>query len=838
MTSPALRVGSLRGAASPEAGFSASRALAGILQTLAAEHPDSNFDNTASALRHWARPCLEGRGLSLRAAFSQLDLAQQAALRRRLGTRVEEFLALSEESDPALFGEALSAMAGGAARAGEAGTAILLYDFLSRTAGPLAPRLDAAVRARAEAEARALRGEGAFGARFEHLSRGFARQAADPAMIAGMGIGSLVAGAVRLGVLSRLASARTANFFTRGAGASFSAGTAAWAAEVPAFWMTTRALHAASSETPLAWDRAALTRELGSTALMLGLLKAGGAATNALFHRAHGIAPFGAEAARLAPFTGVSRPLFAQAGMLGGVYADHLIEERLGWRPAGDPTSRLFDSFATLLQFHVGGRLAGSALGPRYAASIRELEVRSRMTELRNRPALSAALGLEGLGPRPVLAEGGDLTPPGGWILAMSELKPERARSPRGRRVAPEPMDSRVGERSPEHEGEAMLRAFRESPASGVDRLLKGLQERGQLAPLALALEAEGLRPGLKAEEAARAREVLRDLEGDFWNYLAEGRERSPIATRWELFRAWQNELVPKGMAGFLQLQQRLRSIGISDVSAMKNGEIRIKNRVRDNPELADYYLDLSLVRGFLRERGFNQVDENNSNGRYLSHLLLHGDGNCVTLSLLFAHLTAQTGRSLQAGLLPRHVYLLGREGAAIESILDFGIASGMPYRHRAIEPEAKPLGAHALMGVHLLNLGKELLEGGDLAAARQTFLRARDILPRSPRADLFLAQAAQRQGDFGATLDHYRRAHALHPTEASGLTNLRMRAWERFQAKQYGEAEAAFRRINNAVPEDIDALHGLELTYRRMGLREEADGVANLIEILRFDAE
>ncbi len=816
---------------------------------LAAADPDPNLSSSASALRQWADLCLEGEGRSLRAAFSELGASRQAALRHRFGFRVEEFLALSEESDPALFGERLSLLAGSAARSGEVATATLLYDFVSQSSGPLGARLDAECRARAAAQARALRGEGSFGARFEHLARGFARQAADPAMIAGMGVGSLVAGAVRLGVLSRLASARTANFFTRGVGASFSAGTAAWAAEVPAFWMTTRALHAASSETPLAWDRATLTRELASTGLMLGLLKVGGAASGATFRRVHGISPFGVEVSRLAPFTRFSQPLFTQAGMFGGIYADHLLEERLGWRPAGDGTSRLFDSAATLLQFHVGGRLASSALGPRYASAVRELEYRGRRTELRNLPVpaatgdgVSAPLGL-----RPALAAGpfspslgveSGINPRGVWILAMSELKPERARAARGRRVAPEPVDSRVGERPPEHEAEAMLRAFREIPASGVDRLLKGLHERGQLAHLALALEAEGLRPGLKAEEAVRAREVLRDLERDFWSYLAEGRERSPIATRWEQFRAWQNELVPKGMAGFLQLQQRLRSIGISDVSAMKSGEIRIKNRVRDNPELADYYLDLSLVRGFLRERGFNRVDENNPDGRYLSHLLLHGDGNCVTLSLLFAHLAAQTGRPLQVGLLPRHVYLLGREGAAIESILDFGVASGMPYRHRAIEPEAKPLGAHALTGVHLLNLGKDLLERGDLATARQIFLRARDILPRSPRADLFLAQAAQRQGDFGATLEHYRRAHALHPTEVSGLTNLRMRAWERFQAKQYAEAEAAFRQINNRAPEDIDALRGLEITYRRMGLNEEADGVANLIEILRFDAE
>lgn len=849
MTSPALRVGSFRHDASPAAGPLASRVLAGILQNLAAANPSSEHNSTSFALRQWAGPCLESTGLSLRESFARLNGAQQAALRQRLGGQVEALLSLSAESDPELLGAGLLAIAAAAARREDYIAALVVYDAISQTAGPLGASLAADFRARAEREARALRGEGPFGARFEHLARGFARQAADPTMIAGMGVGSLVAGAVRLGVLSRLASARTANLFTRGLGASLTAGTAAWAAEVPAFWMTTRALHAASSETPLDWDRATLSRELASTGLMLGLLKLSGAASSAMFRRVHGIPPLGAEAARLAPFTRLSQPLFTQAGMFGGIYADHLLEERLGWRPASDGVSRAFDSAATLLQFHIGGRLAATALGPRYASALRELEYRSRMAELRNLPGLtvSGRGGLGLLGPQPAVAGEGflpgsavetDLSSRDSWIVAMSQVKPERVRSSRGRKVVAPVPESGVGERPVEQEEAMLLRAFRESPATGLDRLLKGAYERGRLAHLALQLEADGLRPDLSSAEHLRAREVLRNLETDFWHYLATRRESAALDRRWEVFQKWQNDLAPQGIQGFLYLQERLRSIGISDISAIKNSEIRVKTRVRANQELADYFFDLAALRDFLRERGINRVDENNPQGRYLSNLLLRGDGNCATLSLLYAHLAAMTGRTLQVGLLPRHVYLAGKEGAVIESILDFGVTARAAYQHRAIASEQKLLPAHAILSVHLLNLGKSALDRGDTAGARLILQRARDLLPHSPRADILLAQAAQRQGDIAGTLDHYRRVYALHPEDSRGLNNLRVRAWERFVAAQYREAEQAFRRINAQAPEDLDALRGLRLTYERMGLKREAEGVTNLIEIMEMDAD
>ena len=858
MTFPALRVGSIRHEASLETAFEAPRTIAEILRIFAEANSHPQNQDLASALRQWSHNCVAGEGTAPRNAFAALNSAEQAALRRRFGSQIEELSSLALESDPVLFAEGILGMAASSSRTGDDLTATVLYDFISRDSGPLGTRLDAVFRARAESEARALRGEGPFGNRFEHLARGFARQAADPTMMAGMGVGSLMAGAVRLGVLSRLASSGTANFLTRGYGATWLAGTAAWAAEVPAFWMTTRALHSATSDTPLAWDRATLTRELASTALMLGLLKVGGAASEGLFYRVHGLTPASLSVARLSPFTRLSQPLFTQVGMLGSLYTDHLIEERLGWRPRSNATARILDSFATLAQFHVGGRLASEALGPRYAAATRELELRTRSLQAAGVGSEGPRLPIfppEGFASELSLAGAGaalrlprEREPLQDLVVQMAEVKPERARRTRGRPATSEEESVRAPGRppAPEKSGEThrplevleenALQAFLAAEAKGVDRLAKNLYERGLLAPLALELEGEGHRPGLSRNDFLHAREVLRSLEQDFGRYLLERRDAVAYDRRWESFQRWQNELRPPGMEGLIRLQQMTRRLGIPDVFSYLGQGIKVKARVRNNQESAEYFHDLSVVRDFLKDRGFNRVDMDNPDGRFLSHLLLNGDGNCVTLSLLFAHLAVMTGRSLQVGLLPRHVYLLGREGAVIESVLDFGLTVAAPYKSRAAAPELKTLGAHSLLAVHLLNLGKGTLDRGQWDLAQVAFERSRALLPNSPRPALHLGQLAQRQGRFADALQHYRYVHSVYPGEANGLNNLRMRAWERFVAGQYSEALAGFQRLNRLSPDDLDVLQGMKECYQRLGMRREAEHVSDLIDLMSFD--
>ncbi|MCE9623930.1 MAG: hypothetical protein K8R69_00530, partial [Deltaproteobacteria bacterium] len=348
--------------------------------------------------------------------------------------------------------------------------------------------------------------------------------------------------------------------------------------------------------------------------------------------------------------------------------------------------------------------------------------------------------------------------------------------------------------------------------------------------------EAEGFRPDLTPQDFQRAQSTLLALEGDFWLYLARERESVMPEKRWETFQKWQNELHPNDPAGFARLQKVARGVGLLDIFSFKTDGIRIKSRVRANQESADYFHDLSLVRDFLISRGFHRVEENNPRGIFLSNLLLKGDGNCVSLSLLFAHFAAMTGRPLQAGLLPRHFYLMGKEGAAIDSVFNYGITHSNAYKNRAIIPEQKALPAHAVLGVHLLNLGKSAMEGGNDARAINAFEHAQALLPRSPRAYLQLGQMAQSRNDFAAALAYYQQVYALHPTDAKGLNNLRVRAWERFQAGQYREAEAAFRRMNDINPQDLNALHGLQTTYQAMGLFAEAEGVGSLIELMKMD--
>ncbi|MCB1318418.1 MAG: hypothetical protein KDK27_20775, partial [Leptospiraceae bacterium] len=61
----------------------------------------------------------------------------------------------------------------------------------------------------------------------------------------------------------------------------------------------------------------------------------------------------------------LSRDLLNQSGIFAGILFGHALETRAGLRPASNGASTLMDSAATFLHFHVGGRLARQAFGPR-----------------------------------------------------------------------------------------------------------------------------------------------------------------------------------------------------------------------------------------------------------------------------------------------------------------------------------------------------------------------------------------------------------------------------------------------------------------------------------------
>ncbi|MCC6273573.1 MAG: sigma-70 family RNA polymerase sigma factor, partial [Deltaproteobacteria bacterium] len=343
-------------------------------ETLSASRAAGAVTGDASLLDRWLRAPESAR---------RLDAAERA-----------ELAALRGESDPGLFYEGLLAFGAGRERAGRLDLAAEIYAEVAAAAGP-----ESAARARRCLDA--ATGRGAAGPRAEFLLRRFAREASDPAMLAGMGTAGAVFRLTRLAVLGRLAAAPGAGLFSRGFGARALASLAGFALEAPAFTLATKAAGGILGRDQ-DWSGGVLARELASSYLVLGGLKVAGWGSGAAYRRFAG--PVGAVRER--PL----RTLFQQTGMLGGILLGHAAEERLGLRPHVDGATTLVDSLAMLLQFHVAGRLGRSAFGEGFATWERSLDLQSEI--LASRPRFESTPTLASvLGPRPAFAAMMSATP-------------------------------------------------------------------------------------------------------------------------------------------------------------------------------------------------------------------------------------------------------------------------------------------------------------------------------------------------------------------------------------------------------------------------------------------
>ncbi len=360
--------------------------LAGVQALLLASQGSSTAQAAAERLLDRQR---QFPSEPLRRSFNTLSLSDRENLRLHLGSgSLNELISLGGEADVELFYSGLLSLTGRASRDHNAVWAGAVYQGLAEAGGAFAS-IPANLRSHAREEAEVLQGGGTFGRRVEHFGNRFFHEAADPSMILGMGVAGIAFSGVRLGVMARFA-ARPASLLTRGVGARFLASSAAFPAEVLAFWGTGRAVTAVLHPENLRWDRETLTHELASQILTLGLLKLSGAAANGLFDRFHGISPLTGAAARLPAFTHFSRQAFHQLGMFGGIAAGHYAETRLGLRP--DSGHLWSDSFFTLLHFNAGARIANTVLGPGHAARVQAIEARTQMFSRPTLPREGAGL--------------------------------------------------------------------------------------------------------------------------------------------------------------------------------------------------------------------------------------------------------------------------------------------------------------------------------------------------------------------------------------------------------------------------------------------------------------
>lgn len=328
------------------------------------------------------------------------------------GAASSELLSIAAEQDPELLAGALFSFA---SRHAEDPSAIALTIYRRIADHP--EHYGAASARLANSRSEALQGRGTFGQRSEIFFSHFAREAADPANLAGMVIAGAAFQSLRLVASSRLLASSSSNFFTRGLGARFIANGLAFTAEAPIFSASVRGINTLIGRRP-DWSASALAHELAAGYLMLGGLRLSGAIGNSAIRRLDPAAALGGS---------FQQRLVQQASMLTGITAAHWAEQRLGFRPDNGGDALLADSLATLLHFNISGRLLHGLGAGRLN---QEMDLRQRNLEnLRPSAPFLAALGLD-LGPRLVLAGHAPLDPvfrpeP----LQMSTQVPEGGRS-------------------------------------------------------------------------------------------------------------------------------------------------------------------------------------------------------------------------------------------------------------------------------------------------------------------------------------------------------------------------------------------------------------------------
>jgi len=329
-----------------------------------------------------------GSNASPEAIITDLEGRLGESLRPELRS---ELRSLARESDTGLFFEGLMSAGVRQEQTDHVDVAGAIFATITQA------QPNSSVARNAQSRLDAILGRGAVGGRAEFLLRRLASEASSPSMLAGMAGAQAVFGLTRMALLSRLAASPTANFFTRGIGARALASVGAFTLEAPSFVAFTRGANAAMGQSQ-DWSLRALGREVASSYITLGALKATGALSTSAFNRLHGINPLSGEAARLTGLSGVTQTLLPQAATLGGIMLGHQVETRLGLREHVDGATTMVDSLAMLLQFHVAGRLMGHAL-PQVEGFNQQLNIASERLNRLPGGTLPSLGGFDGLTP-------------------------------------------------------------------------------------------------------------------------------------------------------------------------------------------------------------------------------------------------------------------------------------------------------------------------------------------------------------------------------------------------------------------------------------------------------
>ncbi|HEX5034457.1 MAG TPA: hypothetical protein VFW62_08265, partial [bacterium] len=297
---------------------------------------------------------------------------------------VAELRSFAGERDPELFSEALYSFARRQESHGREALAQATFQAVAEQGG------SAALRAREQLAAYA--GNGGLGARAEIFTRRLAQELSSESgllSMAAMGVGIGTFRVTQLATLSRLTANPAARAWLGGAGSRLAAGTAGLLLEAPAFALSNHGLRAAAG-----LSTGNLPDELSSAFLLMGSLRATGALSSGLY-RVSGLRSV------------YGQSLAHQAGLLGGIYLAHGLEQRAGLT---QENMDLAGALSRWLHFNIMGSVAQRALGPRFAAWEAQLAAQSAQVSRNSPSGPSFDLGLPPL-LTPALAMGPEAVP-------------------------------------------------------------------------------------------------------------------------------------------------------------------------------------------------------------------------------------------------------------------------------------------------------------------------------------------------------------------------------------------------------------------------------------------
>ncbi|MCE9623857.1 MAG: hypothetical protein K8R69_00150, partial [Deltaproteobacteria bacterium] len=430
-------------------------------------------------------------------------------------------MALGKERDEGIFWHDLLNFAGELENSEKNGAAAQIYAGMAAKLGESS--LGVAARLRFDA----IQGKGGFSARAEVLLRRFTQEARDPKAILPMLAGSAVYSLARTATLGRLATTTRAAWYTRGLGANFAAASVGFAAEVPTFALSSRALRNLGNSNPAM--NPSLLQELESSAITLGLLKSFAFAGNQAFLKFHGFNSFGIPA-RLASVRPVSQLAFSQTAMFGGLLAAHKAEESLGLRQRVDGATTVTDTLASMFSMSVGGHLGNKVLGSRFANFQRELEIGAQSAS-RN---IGTPKGLRNPFPTTVAARGfvdSKLSsPPADWVM-MSLKDPEgpefQEGNGSGKKIADEvPIEGILGLQEAVRRGDlSKLEVLGKAAATNdlAVNVLANFAEKGHLHALKALDTAAARNPSAAAAVADLAESG--PLQANAWTMLIENKK-------------------------------------------------------------------------------------------------------------------------------------------------------------------------------------------------------------------------------------------------------------------------------------------------------------------------